>query len=54
MHATPHTNLFGVTTHYGTHPHQPRPLVANGRRFLRGTAVAAVAIALATGRLMKR
>lgn len=24
MHATPHTNLFGITTHYGTHPKPPR------------------------------
>lgn len=24
MHATPHTNLFGITTHYGTHPTPPK------------------------------
>lgn len=46
MHATPHTNLFGITTHYGTHPEPPKPRTALERAGVHVLAGALVGLRL--------
>jgi len=50
MHAAPHENLFGVVTHYGTHPKQP----ASWSRRLRHGAHEVATWVVATGLLAKK
>ncbi len=54
MHATPHTNVFGVTTHYGTHPHPPSTVRRRTGHATHKAAVVAVAAALTLGAAIKR
>ena len=54
MHATPHTNLFGITTHYGTHPTPTRRLELRARHAARTAARAAATTLLAAALLAKQ